>query len=1223
MPKAVKVGGVYIEVRADDGKAFGNDLKARETAAKRAGMRTGRAFQTAHSKIKPIAGELGKATRKARLFGSTTSAAFRQSQGAAQRFERTLSGMGTALGIGVGVAGGGLVAKGVVERADAYARLQDQLGLVIGSQERLGDVEENLFANAQRNRRGLLETARLYVGIRDARGDIDDEQGQRILEGWNRTLRASGSTASESAAATLQFAQALSKGKLDGDEFRSVLENNRVFARLLQEQLGVTRGALFEMAPRGELQLDAILAPLLDDSGELADRVGQLRLKVDEAVTQVSNALLRYVGQMDQGLGASERFAGGISKMAENFDEVAQASGLLIAAIGGPALLRASSRGVESLNQRTAASHQATSVNRAYAQSVHANAIAVSRAASVEASSAQAVVRKSAAHVAAATTTKLRTRALEAHTAALARDAAAQTTLSAAQVNVATTARAASVAMGSMTNGARIAAVSMSALRGAMAFLGGPIGLGILAVSAAVWGLSSAYNDLNGTSARVLESSEDLLDISRRLISASSTDRSNLIAQRDALLETARAEVVLARARLQRARHIQSGEGRLGVIGDRAVDGARHQLEATQAALETLQTDIIQSGQEMGVLEISDSAMNRVMAIERELADATGSRRDVLEEQRDLYLDQLRAAQALLPQFTQSAETSLGNAIEAQNTTLSGLMSRVQGVQSDAVISAREQLNSLQLAGEELARVLSGERTTPSVQNSDAIQLLQLSARMQVARLSNNAQLANQLSDQIQLIRSRQAYERAGQSSDEARLSAQRDLSALQDARNQALQSERTKIEEAWQIEIARALGDQTRLALLQREGSLRDRINRLIATGIERSQAESQVAQNQLELDEAREFARTRVLDAMQDELTLQVARIEQDHEAIRSLERNAELERLIAQYRRTELSLTQATARAQADLLRLEEARQGARAQALDDMRAEHELELARLRGERERVRLLERAAYIQERTSRYRDEGQLSRSQAQARATNEADQRFAAEQRGQFREAFKSSLTEALDIALREGDWGSAAAKFGIGIAEHFADKALNELADTLFDSIFGQFNAAAEGTTQGVAASLPISTGMISAGGTAALAISGAMTAAGATAAAAIATAMVAGGVTGAAGDAASSGAGSFFSSLMGFNSGASFKVGGAGGTDNNLVAFKASRGERVDVLTGAQQKLQNLANVSSQAGGEVHVYFNLGTGSDANSIRRARGEIASDIARAVQLAQRNM
>jgi hypothetical protein len=54
-------------------------------------------------------------------------------------------------------------------------------------------------------------------------------------------------------------------------------------------------------------------------------------------------------------------------------------------------------------------------------------------------------------------------------------------------------------------------------------------------------------------------------------------------------------------------------------------------------------------------------------------------------------------------------------------------------------------------------------------------------------------------------------------------------------------------------------------------------------------------------------------------------------------------------------------------------------------------------------------------------------------------------------------------------------------------------------------------------------------------------------------------------------------------LMGFKNGGSFNVGGRGGVDKNIVAFRATKGERVDISTSAQQR-------SGGGGGEVRLYL---------------------------------
>lgn len=82
-----------------------------------------------------------------------------------------------------------------------------------------------------------------------------------------------------------------------------------------------------------------------------------------------------------------------------------------------------------------------------------------------------------------------------------------------------------------------------------------------------------------------------------------------------------------------------------------------------------------------------------------------------------------------------------------------------------------------------------------------------------------------------------------------------------------------------------------------------------------------------------------------------------------------------------------------------------------------------------------------------------------------------------------------------------------------------------------------------------------------------------------------------------------GGGGFFAGLAGFATGGQFMVGGKGGTDANLVAFKATRGERVTVETPAQQ----------QGGGSAVININaIDTQSGVDFIRQNRGAIFSDM-----------
>lgn len=67
-----------------------------------------------------------------------------------------------------------------------------------------------------------------------------------------------------------------------------------------------------------------------------------------------------------------------------------------------------------------------------------------------------------------------------------------------------------------------------------------------------------------------------------------------------------------------------------------------------------------------------------------------------------------------------------------------------------------------------------------------------------------------------------------------------------------------------------------------------------------------------------------------------------------------------------------------------------------------------------------------------------------------------------------------------------------------------------------------------------------------------------------------------------------GGGGGLGGLLGFATGGSFTVGGSGGTDSQLVAFKATPGEQVDISTRAQQRAGTLGGNAPTGGGTTVV-----------------------------------
>lgn len=84
-------------------------------------------------------------------------------------------------------------------------------------------------------------------------------------------------------------------------------------------------------------------------------------------------------------------------------------------------------------------------------------------------------------------------------------------------------------------------------------------------------------------------------------------------------------------------------------------------------------------------------------------------------------------------------------------------------------------------------------------------------------------------------------------------------------------------------------------------------------------------------------------------------------------------------------------------------------------------------------------------------------------------------------------------------------------------------------------------------------------------------------------------------------------------LFGFANGGSFTVGGAGGTDSQLVAFRATPGERVDVRTPGQQRASGAAVVINQ---NISVGAGVNRAEMASAARVAKEQAVAEMSRLI-------
>lgn len=203
---------------------------------------------------------------------------------------------------GVGLA---VTIKEFVSAADAMTLIDARLKLATGSARDFAQAQTDVYRIAQANNVGLQETAQLYTKLSEPvkrLGGTTREVGA-IVDAFATSLRVGGASTQEAASATLQFAQAMGSGKLQGDEFRAIAEASPRFMKALAEGMNVPIDTLKEMGTEGKLTADVVGNALVKSLGKLKDEAQTLPDTVGGALTRLKNDVLLAVDDINKNTG--------------------------------------------------------------------------------------------------------------------------------------------------------------------------------------------------------------------------------------------------------------------------------------------------------------------------------------------------------------------------------------------------------------------------------------------------------------------------------------------------------------------------------------------------------------------------------------------------------------------------------------------------------------------------------------------------------------------------------------------------------------------------------------------------------------------------------------------------------------------------------------------------------------------------------------------------------
>lgn len=239
---------------------------------------------------------------------------------------RKAAGLLATLGLALGV-------RQIINYADAWTDLNSRLRLTVGSAEAAGEVMERLSEIARRTYSSLELTAETFLRNNSVLRELGytTQQTLDFTEALNNALVVSG--AKGAVAATIQdnLTKAMAFGELRGENLNTVLERGEEVTRLLARELGVGTNELRRLGEEGRITGDVIASALIGNLDELREKADSMPATVGDAFTLMGNAVMQFIGQLEETTGIFSMIAQAIILVADNIWILVTALGVLAA----------------------------------------------------------------------------------------------------------------------------------------------------------------------------------------------------------------------------------------------------------------------------------------------------------------------------------------------------------------------------------------------------------------------------------------------------------------------------------------------------------------------------------------------------------------------------------------------------------------------------------------------------------------------------------------------------------------------------------------------------------------------------------------------------------------------------------------------------------------------------------------------------------------------------
>lgn len=203
----------------------------------------------------------------------------------------------------IGAAGAAFGLSKLEGLSDTLAGNKARLELIVDDGGSVDELNKKIYASAMRARASYTDTAATISKLGLLAGDAFNSNDEMIAftELMNKNFTIGGASTQEQSSAMYQLTQAMASGRLQGDEYRSIIENAPLLAKAIEDYMRNVRGAegaMKDWSSEGLLTADVIKAALFSTADEVETRFARIPMTWGQVWTMASNIAIRVLNPL-------------------------------------------------------------------------------------------------------------------------------------------------------------------------------------------------------------------------------------------------------------------------------------------------------------------------------------------------------------------------------------------------------------------------------------------------------------------------------------------------------------------------------------------------------------------------------------------------------------------------------------------------------------------------------------------------------------------------------------------------------------------------------------------------------------------------------------------------------------------------------------------------------------------------------------------------------------